>query len=156
MRFPTPDVLLAPLAARIQDWLPPHPAWLPQALAGAGLAGATAALAFHHHWVGAGLLATGLVVAALSPGQVLSLCLLLLPFGFGLADGSRALAAMFLMLALTVLTVLRGGHVSAVTWLVAAGLLLAALLPDRFSILAYLIGIMAFVAAGQGVAERRA
>ncbi len=152
MRFLTPDVLLAPLAAR----LPPHPAWLPQALAGAGLLAATGALAFHHHWIGAGLLAAGLVAAGVAgAGPVLSLALLLLPFGFGLADGSRALAAMFLMLALTVLTVLRGGHVSAVTWVVAAGLLLAALFPDRFSLLAYLVGIMAFVVAGQGVAERR-
>jgi hypothetical protein len=152
MRFPVPDVLLAPLAAR----LPPHPAWLPQALAGAGLAGAAVAIGFHHHWIGAGLLAAGLAAAGVGgAGPVLSLGLLLLPFGFGLADGSRALAAMFLMLALTVLTVLRGGHVSAVTWFIAAGLLLAALLPDRFSLLAYLIGIMGFVAAGQGVAERR-
>ena len=152
MRVPTPDVLLAPLTAR----LPPHPAWLPQALAGAGLAGAAVAIGFHHHWIGAGLLAAGLAAAGMGgAGQVLSLGLLLLPFGFGLADGSRALAAMFLMLALTVLTVLRGGNVSTVTWLVAAGLLLAALLPDRFSLLAYLIGIMVFVAAGQGVAERR-
>jgi hypothetical protein len=154
MPFSTPDILLAPLAARIERRLPPHPAWLPQVMAGVGLAGAAGAIAFHHHWIGAGLLALGLAAAALAPSLVLSLILslglLLLPF-----DGSRALAAMFLMLALTVLTVLRGGNVSAVTWVAAAGLWLAALLPDHFSLLAYLIGIMSFVAAGQGVAERR-
>lgn len=152
MPVPTPDVLLAPVAAR----LPAHPAWLPRTLAGTALVGAAAAIALHHHWVGAGLLALGVAAAALAPaGLVLSLGLLALPFGFGLADPSRALAAMFLMFGLTVLTVLRAGHVSAVTWGAAAGLWLAALLPDRFSLLAYLIGAMSFVAAGQGVAERR-
>jgi hypothetical protein len=152
MRFPTPDVLLAPLT----DRLPAHPVWLPRAVAGAGLLGAAAAIAFHHHWIGAGLLLAGLAAAtARAPGLILSLGLLALPFSFGLADPSRALAAMFLMLALTVLTVLRNGHVSAVIWGVAAGLWLAALFPDHFSLLAYLIGVMAFVSAGQGVVERR-
>jgi hypothetical protein len=42
------------------------------------------------------------------------------------------------------------GHVSLVTWLAAAGLLLATLFPDRFSLLAYAIGIIPFVAAEQG------
>jgi hypothetical protein len=150
MRFPTPDVLQAPLAAR----LPAH--WLPQAVAGAGLLGAAAAIAFHHHWIGAGLLAVGLAAAGLgSTALVLGLGQLALPFGFVLADPSRALAAMFLMFALTVLTVLRGGHVSAVTRGAAAGLLLAAVFPDRFSLFAYVVGVMAFVAARQGVAERR-
>ena len=45
------------------------------------------------------------------------------------------------------------GDVSLVTWLAAAGLLLACLFPDRFSLLAYAIGVIAFVAAGQGVAQ---
>jgi hypothetical protein len=45
------------------------------------------------------------------------------------------------------------GHVSLVTWLAAAGLLLTAFFPDRFSFLAYAIGVMAFVAAEQGIAQ---
>jgi len=156
MRFPTPNVLLAPLAARIERSLPAQPAWLPQAMTGAGLVAAASAIAFHHHWIGAGLLTLALAAAGLgATGLVLSLGLLALPFGFALADPSRALAAMFLMFGLTVLTVLRARHVSAVIWGVAAGLWLAALLPDRFSFLAYLIGVMAFAAAGQGVAEGR-
>lgn len=154
MAFPTPDALFAPLAAGIERRLPPHPAWLMPAVAGAGLVAAAAALALHHHWIGAGWLAAGLLAAGLANGPVLSLGLLALPFGFGLADPSRALAAMFLMLALTVLTVLRAGHVSPVTWLIAVMLLAASLLPNHFSLLAYLAGLIAFVAAGQGVARR--
>ena len=42
------------------------------------------------------------------------------------------------------------GHVSPVTWLVAAALPLAAFFPDRFSLLAYAVGAMAFVAGEQG------
>jgi hypothetical protein len=68
--------------------------------------------------------------------------------------GGGLLAAMFLMFALTKLAALGLGHVSLVTWLAATGLLLAALFPDRFSLLAYVIGVIAFVSAGQGVAMR--
>jgi hypothetical protein len=151
MAFPTPEALMAPLAAK----LPPHPAWLLPGAAGAGLIAASAAVAFHHPWIGAGLLLVGLAAAGLGQvGLVLSLGLLALPFGFALADASRALAAMFAMFALTVLTVLARGHVSVVTWLAAAMFLLACLFPDRFSLLAYLIGVTAFVATGQGAAGR--
>jgi len=145
-----PQTLLAPLASR----LPPHPGWLLPALAGAGLLGAAGAIAFHHAWIGAGLLLAAALAAGLGQAQlVLTLGLLALPFGFALADASRALAAMFVMFALTVLTVLGRGYVSVVTWLAVVGFLLACLLPDRFSLLAYLIGISSFVAAGQGVAQ---
>jgi hypothetical protein len=150
MAFPLPQALLAPLASR----LPPHPIWLLPALAGAGLLGAAGAVAFHHAWIGAVLLLAAALAAGLGQAQlVLTLSLLALPFSFALADASRALAAMFVMFALTVLTVLGRGHVSVVTWLAVAGFLLACFLPDRFSLLAYLIGISAFVAAGQGVAQ---
>jgi hypothetical protein len=151
MAFPTPEALMAPLAAK----LPPHPAWLLPGVAGAGLLAASAAIAFHHSWVGAVLLLAGLAAAGLGQvGLVLSLGQLVLPFGFALADASRALAAMFAMFALTVLTVLARGYVSVVTWLAAAMFLLACLFPDHFSLLAYLIGITAFVAAGQGAAGK--
>ncbi len=154
MAFPLPQALLAPLASR----LPPHPGWLLPALGGVGLLAAAGTVAFHHPWIGAVLLLAGLAAAGLEglgQARVLTLGLLALPFGFALADASRALAAMFLMFALTVLTVLERGHVSLVIWLAAAGLLLSCVFPDRFSLLAYLIGIMAFIAAGQGVAAGR-
>src|SRR5436305_212318 len=112
MAFPTPEALLAPLAAR----LPPHPAWLLPGIAGAGFAAALGAIAFHHAWAGAGLLLLALAAAGLGrAGLVLSLGLLALPFGFGLADPSQALAAMFAMFALTE-TVVGRGYVSVVTW----------------------------------------
>ena|SRR5665213_1340233 len=152
MAFPTPEALLAPLASR----LPPHPAWLLPAAAKRPVPASAGAVAFHHPWIGAGLLLAGLAAAGLGQAQpVLTLGLLALPFGFALADASRALAAMFLMFALTVLTVLERGHVSLVIWLAAAGLLLSCLFPDRFSLLAYLIGVMVFIATGQGIAAGR-
>src|SRR5437016_843107 len=120
MAFPPPETLLAPLASR----LPPHPAWLLPGSAGVCFLAAAGAVAFHHSWIGAGLLLPGLAAAALGQaGVVLRLGLLVLPFGFALADPSRALAAMFLMFALSVMTLLAKGHVSVVTWLTAAGLL---------------------------------
>lgn len=140
--------------ARLKDRLPPHPAWLPLLLAGLGLLAAAIAVALHQPWIGAGLMLLGVVAAGVAgPSPLLPLGLMLLPFGFALADPSRALAAMFLTFALAVLTVLGKAHVSAVTWLVAGALLLACLLPDYFSLLAYLIGVTAFVAVGQGVAR---
>jgi hypothetical protein len=152
MAFPTPETLLAPLASR----LPPHPAWLLPAMAGAGLLAAAGAIAFHHAWIGAGFLLAGLVAAGLGQaGLVLTLGVLALPFGFALADPSRALAAMFAMFALTVLTVLGRGYVSLVSWLAAVAFLLSCLFPEYFSLLAYVIGVTAFVAAGQGIAKGR-
>ena len=60
---------------------------------------------------------------------------------------------MFVMFALTVMTVLGRGHVSVVTWLVTAAFLIACIFPNYFSLLAYIIGSIAFIAAGQGVAR---
>jgi hypothetical protein len=152
MAFPTPEALLAPLAAR----LPPHPARLLPGIAGAGFLAAAGAIAFHHPWIGAVLLLLALTAAGLGQvGLVLTLGVLALPFGFALADPPQALAAMFAMFALTVLTVLVRGYVSLVTWLAAAAFLLACLFPDRFSLLAYAIGVTAFVAAGQGMVKER-
>ncbi len=151
MGFPDPQFTW--LASR----LPPHPAWLLPVVAGAGFAAAVAAVAAHHGWIGGGLLLLALLAGGLGQAAtVLSLGLLALPFGFGLDDPARAPAAMFLMFSLSVYTVLRGRrpNVSPVIWLVAVGLLIACILPDRFSLLAYLVGITCFVAAGQGVARR--
>jgi len=150
MAFPTPEALLAP-------WLPacrPIPPGCCRRWR-RGLAGAAGVIAFHHSWIGAGLLLAGLAAAGLAAAQrMLTLGLLALPFGFALADASAALAAMFAMFALTVLTVLERGHVSVVTWLAAGVFLVACLFPDRFSLLSYLVGITAFVVAGQGAAKR--
>ena len=160
MALPIPDRLFD----RLDAVLPASPAWAWRGLAGALLLAGTAAVAIHHPWVGGGLLlapllAEGVGQARLRRGGMpvgpgLALGLMLPSFGFALADPSRALAAMFVTLALAVLTVVRRDDVSSVTWLIAALLLIACLLPDRFSLLAYLAGITCFVVAGQGVARR--
>lgn len=81
---------------------------------------------------------------------ILPLGLLAIPLRFchGIA-GHRALAAMFPMFALTVLTILGKAHVSIVTRLTAAAFLAACIFPDCFSILAYTIGIIVFIWTGQ-------
>jgi hypothetical protein len=137
------------LPARLLPLLP--------AVAGLALAGSAGAIAWHHPWIGGGLLLVGMAAAGLGQAvRVLTLGLLALPFGFTLDDPARALAAMFLTFAMAVFAVLGDRpNVSAVTWAVAAVLLAACILPNDFSLLAYLIGITCFVAAGQGVATNK-
>lgn len=148
---------------RLVTALPEVPLWGWRTLGGVGLLAAAAAIALHHPWVGALLLLTGMLAA--TAGEVLArmagkpavpvliLGLLAVLFGFALAEPDRALAAMFAMFALTVMALLGGGLVVAVTWLTGAVFLLACFLPNNFSLLAYLIGMLAFIAAEQGVAK---
>lgn len=159
MHLPYPEYVLH----RLVTALPEVPLWGWRALGGAGLLAAAVAIALHYSWVGAPLLligalasATGEALARLDRKRgvpVLILGLLAVLFSFGLADPSRALAAMFAMFALTVMTLLGGSFVVAVTWLAVAAFLTACFLPSSFSFLAYGIGILAFIAAGQGVAK---
>jgi hypothetical protein len=153
-----------PLLDRLAPRLPrvPASAWI--ALAGLALFAGTGALAWYHTWIGGALLLVGFLAdgvgqavarqtraampALLPPG------LLLVPFGFALAQPERALAAMLLMFSLSVLMWFLENRVRLIHWLVALGLLLACLLPDRFSLLAYLLGIACFAKAGQGIAGR--
>jgi hypothetical protein len=160
MVFPRPEILFDRLAAG----LPPLPVWAAGAVAGTALLGGTGAIAFHHAWVGAGLLLAGFVadgvgqalarrggrtaMALLPPGLMLAL------FGFALADPARALAAMFLMFSFSLVALFSGPRIRLIHWLAAAGLLIACFLPDRFSLLAYVIGIACFVKAGQGFLVR--
>jgi hypothetical protein len=158
MAFPVPETLFDRLAPR----LPGVPArgWV--ALAGVVLAAGTAAIAFHHPWIGGGLLLAGFLAdgagqAAARAGSgtsapLLPLGVMLAPFGFALAAPERALAAMFLLFSLAVLLWVSERRVRLIHWLAALGLLIACILPDRFSLLAYLLGIACFVKAGQVVA----
>ena len=84
---------------------------------------------------------------------ILPLGLLAIPFGFAMAAPDRALAVMFAMFALTVLTILGKAHVSIVTWLTAAAFLAVCIFPDCFSIFTYTIGIIAFIFTGQCAAK---
>lgn len=160
MVFPRPEALFDRLALR----LPPLPVWAAGTVAGTALLSGTVAIAFHHAWIGAALLLAGF--AADGMGQALArrdsrttipllpFGLMLALFGFALADPARALAAMFLMFALGVFALLPGPRIRLIHWLAAAGLLAACFLPDRFSLLAYIIGIAYFVKTGQGLAVR--
>ena len=147
-----PDTLFARLAERLS----PHPAWLLPVLTGMGFIAAAALVAFHHYWAGAGALLIGLAAAGLGRApRVLLLGLLTQPFGFALADPSRALAAMFLMFAMAVLATITRAYVSVVVWPIAVALLLACTFPYYFSLLSYLIGFTCFVAMGQGISKGR-
>ncbi|MEJ0025872.1 MAG: CDP-alcohol phosphatidyltransferase family protein [Rhizomicrobium sp.] len=81
-------------------------------------------------------------------------------FAFALAAPDRALAAMFLMLGLVARTAALAGTLAAAPWApvligkteLFVAFALACLLPDWFSIIAYLVGTLCFVAAGSRVA----
>jgi len=76
------------------------------------------------------------------------------PFAFALADPSRALAAAFLIFGLVAQSASR---VALGRGLVGQGEILigfavACVFPDRFGIVAYIIGVLCFVAAGARIA----
>ena len=162
MVFPTPETLFDRLAAH----LPPMRGWGAAAVAGAAFLGGTGIIAFHYAlaWAGGLLLLAGFVADGLGQAwarrdgrdraPLLPFGVMLALFGFALAEPPWALAAMFAMFALSVLTLLSGPRIRLVHWLAAAGLLAACFLPNRFSLFAYLIGIACFVRAGQGLAVR--
>lgn len=89
-----------------------------------------------------------------------------MPFGFALTDPSRALAASFAMLgllasgatrlALALFAAQRGLAADSGALvegaLITLAFVIACLLPDRFSIVAYVLGVLCFVVAGAYVA----
>jgi cell division protein FtsW (lipid II flippase) len=81
--------------------------------------------------------------------------LLLPPFGFALAQPPRALAAMFLMLGFAVWAIAGRPRPGWLILLSTLGYAAALLLPYYFSPLAYLLGVMAFVLAGEGPLKQR-
>jgi hypothetical protein len=160
MVFPRPEILFD----RLAPCLPLLPVWALGGVSGTALLGGTAAIAFHHPWIGAGLLLAGFAADGLGQATarrgrrtampLLPFGVMLALFGFALADPARTLAAMFLMFSLSVFTLLSGPRVRLIHWLAAAGLLVACFLTDRFSLLVYIIGIVCFVKEGQGLAVR--
>ena len=82
------------------------------------------------------------------------MALLLPPFAFALAASSRALAAMFLMLGFAVWAIAGQARPGWIVLLTTLGYIATALLPYYFSPLAYLIGVIAFVTAGEGLVRR--
>ena len=160
MKFPMPEPLFDRLAAR----LPAAPAWGWACLAGVALLAGTGALAWQYPRIGGGLLLLGFLAdgvgqararrATVAARSLMLPGLLLAPFGFALGQPERALAAMFLVFSLGILGWAGGQRVRLIHWLIAVDLLIACLLPDRFSLLAYLVGLACFVKAGQVMARQ--
>lgn len=145
--------------------LVPVPAVVLQGLALLSWLAAAGAIAFGHPVPGAGLILAAWFLDGLSMARAREegradqlhapLGMLVIPFGFAIADPGRALAGMFLLLALTVW--LTQGRSFVRSWfgvVTTLGYGAAAILPYYFSPLAYLIGIVAFVLAGQGSRRR--
>ena len=142
-----------------------------------GLA-AIAAIAYGHNWLGLALLAlyrvfvfiahtmarattpprsSGALEAALETIVVTGV-----PLGFALADPSHAIAATFLACALAgasaarIASAVRSGLDLVESAVLFAAFALACLLPERFSLVAYVLGVLAFIAMGVRVASAMA
>jgi hypothetical protein len=164
MPLPHPQTLFDRLAARF----PGVPAVPLSAGAFASMLAATGLVAFYHPLPAAPVLLVAMVLdgwgqaEARRQGQRVSaampLGVLVVPFGFGLDEPSRALAAMFLLMGLSVFTSQRAlaGHrgIEWMHWLAGAALVIACLLPDRFSIIAYVVGIACFSVTGWGASGK--
>lgn len=132
----------------------------------AGLA-AVPLIAWNLLWAGGAVFVTSRVLAVLasrasaenaSLGPVLDAVNFAgLPFGFALGDPVRALPAVFLMFGLSAqaAATLRYGR----GWVANSELLIAfaiaCVFPDRFALIAYIIGVLCFVSAGVRIAARR-
>jgi hypothetical protein len=143
----------------------------------AGLA-AIACIAYGHAWVGLAFLVLNRVLDALAvaaareshaesfgsvPNATLGTVVLTgIPFAFALAEPSQAVAASFLICALAVASVARiaapksSGLDLAESVVVLVAFAFACLLPERFSLAAYVLGVLAFVAAGVRIAAMTA
>ena len=81
-----------------------------------------------------------------------------IPLGFALADPARAIAAAFLICALAgasaarISTAARDGAEFIENAVAFIAFAFACLLPDRFSLVAYVLGVLAFVSAGARLA----
>lgn len=126
-----------------------------------GLA-ALPAIALSHFWIGLGLILAGRALAFLGRGaQPLASALdpvffASLPFAFALADPGRAVAATFVLFAFvaSIATTRRLVKIDKAVAILAA--VLACVLPERFSVIAYALGIAGFVAAGTRLARTAA
>jgi hypothetical protein len=137
-----------------------------------GLA-AIADIAYGHSWLGLALFALNRVLVVVASAMARAaqgspraleaaletLVVTGIPFGFALADPSRAIAAIFLVCALAgasaarIATAARSrlDLVESATLFIAFAV--ACLLPERFSLVAYVLGVAAFIATGARVAS---
>jgi hypothetical protein len=148
MRIPE---ILRRFEARAAGWRLPG-MWGVWAAFAVGLA-AIPAIAWRHFWIALVLIAIARMLAVLAgrsdPSEALdAVAFAGLAFGFALADPAHAVAACFFVF----------GYVAAIavpkrlalreTLVLALAFALACLLPERFSLIAYLLGIAGFVLAG--------
>ena len=129
--------------------------------------GAVPLIALNHDWIGLVLFAVTRIVAAVAAraskedaatSSVLdAVAFAALPFGFALGDPSRALAAVFLMFGFVALFAasLKFGRAFLAEAELVIIFLVVCLFPDRFGIVAYIAGVLCFVAAGVRVAAPR-
>jgi phosphatidylglycerophosphate synthase len=160
---------LAPVGTRISAIVPANLLTLAAFLSGAG---ALAMIGYRKYLVALGLLALrgvldvldGTVARTQAPTRTVATLDRMLdlvvsaavPFAFALAMPERALAAMLLMLGLVARA--GAGSEAGVPLLVGKTELflafaLACIFPDRFSVIAYAVGILCFISAGQRVAR---
>jgi len=85
-----------------------------------------------------------------------AICFAGVPFAFALADPSRALAAVFLMfgLAARLASALLSTRSLIGNTEILIAVAIACAFPDRFGIVAYVLGVLFFVAAGGRIAAR--
>ncbi len=124
-------------------------------------------IAWNFLWAGAAVFAVSQILAAIaarasaenaSLGPVLEVVnFAALPFGFALGDPARALPAVFLMFGLSAqaAATLRYGRGFIANTELLIAFAVACVFPDRFSLVAYIIGVLCFVSAGVRVAARR-
>ncbi|MBL6939112.1 MAG: hypothetical protein ISR49_14890 [Alphaproteobacteria bacterium] len=159
---------LAPAGARLSSSISTTVATVAAFVSGAA---ALPAIGFRKYWLALGLLVlraildvlAGAIARAKPPtaaeaalDRTLDLVLsAAVPFAFALAMPDRALAAMFLLLGLVV----RAGSTDVVAEEVVGktelliAFALGCIFPDRFSIVAYVIGVLCFVGAGRRLAQ---
>ncbi|HWA89572.1 MAG TPA: hypothetical protein VG889_06015 [Rhizomicrobium sp.] len=107
-------------------------------------------IALGHFWIALGVLLAGRAIALLgdSDGGLDAVLFASLPFAFALADPSRAVAAAFLLFAFVASTATTRRLERIDGYVALAGFALACLLPERFGLIAYAMGVACFVVAG--------
>jgi hypothetical protein len=123
-------------------------------------------IAFRHYWPALAVFVAGRIVSAVAAraadgnaaGPVMdAVSFAALPFAFALADPSRALAAVFVMFALSAQSAaaLRFGRGLIADTELLIAFAVPCVFPAQFPAVAYILGVLCFVSAGVQVAAPR-
>jgi hypothetical protein len=158
MRLPDPARWTAPVRARLGQWGLGE-VWLVWAGFVVGIA-AVPAIAWHHYWPALALIvlsrALGLLPARSDLGEALDTVFFAgLLFAFALSDPAGAVAACYALFGFvaSVSVVKRVAPHEAL--LLTFAFALACVLPNRFGVIAYALGMLGFVSAGLRIAGVR-